>query len=139
MTSTRTCGHVGAGLWPRPALAPARAGRAHPGRARQGAASRQPRADGRLSASYYHEELVRYPFVDYVLRGDSTEEPVRHLLRALRESTPLGRVENLTWKRADRSVVVNPLTYVPADRDDIETAAYQYCYGRCSSTTAFAI
>lgn len=81
---------------------------------------------GGLSASYYHEELVRYPFVDFVLRGDSTEEPVRQLLQALRESTPLGRVENLTWKRADRSVVVNPLTYVPADLDDIDVPAYQY-------------
>jgi B12-binding domain/radical SAM domain protein len=81
---------------------------------------------GGLSASYYHEELVRYPFVDFVLRGDSTEEPVRQLLQALRESTALGRVENLTWKRADRSVVVNPLTYVPADLDDIEVPAYAY-------------
>jgi B12-binding domain/radical SAM domain protein len=81
---------------------------------------------GGLSASYYHEELARYPYVDFVLRGDSTEEPVRQLLQALRESTPLGRVENLTWKRADRSVVVNPLTYVPADLDDIEVPAYAY-------------
>ena len=44
---------------------------------------------GGLSASYYHEELVRYPFVDFVVRGDSTEEPVRQLLQALRESRPL--------------------------------------------------
>lgn len=81
---------------------------------------------GGLSASYYHEELVRYPFVDFVMRGDSTEEPVRQLLQALRESTPLGRVENLTWKRADRSVVVNPLTYVPGDLDGVDVPAYQY-------------
>ena len=44
---------------------------------------------GGLSASYYHDELVRYPFVDFVLRGDSTEEPVRQLLQALREGRPL--------------------------------------------------
>jgi hypothetical protein len=35
---------------------------------------------GGLSASYYHEELVRLPFVDFVMRGDSTEEPVRQLI-----------------------------------------------------------
>ena len=26
-----------------------------------------------LSSSYYHDELIRYPFVDFVLRGDSVE------------------------------------------------------------------
>lgn len=81
---------------------------------------------GGLSASYYHEELVRYPFVDYVLRGDSTEEPARQLLQALRESRPLETVENLTWKRADGTVVVNPLTFVPTDLDYVDVPAYRY-------------
>lgn len=81
---------------------------------------------GGLSASYYHEELARYPFVDFVLRGDSTEEPARQLLQALRESRPLDAVENLTWKRADGSVVMNPLTFVPADLDYVDVPAYRY-------------
>ena len=81
---------------------------------------------GGLSASYYHEELVRYPFVDFVLRGDSTEEPARQLLQALRESRPLETVENLTWKRPDGAVVVNPLTFVPADLDYVDVPAYRY-------------
>lgn len=81
---------------------------------------------GGLSASYYHEELARYPFVDFVLRGDSTEEPTRQLLQALREDGPLEKVANLTWKHADGSVVVNPLTYVPADLDDVDVPAYGY-------------
>jgi len=78
---------------------------------------------GGLSASYFHEELVDDPAVDFVLRGDSTEEPCRQLLRALREGTPLQAVENLTWKRADGTVVVNPLTFVPADLDWIDVPA----------------
>ena len=81
---------------------------------------------GGLSASYYHDELVRYPFVDFVLRGDSTEEPARQLLQALRESRPLETVENLTWKRADGTVVVNPLTFVPKDLDYVDVPAYRY-------------
>jgi B12-binding domain/radical SAM domain protein len=81
---------------------------------------------GGLSASYYHDELVRYPFVDFVLRGDSTEEPVRQLLQAVREGSPLDRVENLTWKRADGTVAINPLTFVPADLDYVDVPAYQY-------------
>jgi B12-binding domain/radical SAM domain protein len=81
---------------------------------------------GGLSASYYHEELARYPFVDFVLRGDSTEEPARQLLQALREGRPLERVENLTWKRADGTLVVNPLTFVPSTLDDVDVPAYRY-------------
>jgi B12-binding domain/radical SAM domain protein len=81
---------------------------------------------GGLSASYYHEELARYPFVDYVIRGDSTEEPVRQLLQALRESRPLDGVANLTWKRDDGSIVTNPLTHVPADLDGVSVPAYRY-------------
>ena len=81
---------------------------------------------GGLSASYYHEELARYPFVDFVLRGDSTEEPARQLLQALRESRPLETVQNLTWKRPDGEVIVNPLTFVPRDLDDVDVPAYRY-------------
>jgi B12-binding domain/radical SAM domain protein len=81
---------------------------------------------GGLSASYYHEELARSPFVDFVLRGDSTEEPARQLLQALRESRPLETVQNLTWKRPNGEVVVNPLTFVPCDLDYVDVPAYRY-------------
>jgi B12-binding domain/radical SAM domain protein len=81
---------------------------------------------GGLSASYFHEELMDNPAVDFVLRGDSTEEPCRQLLQALRESTPLDAVENLTWRRPDGVVVVNPLSFVPADLDWIDVPAYDF-------------
>ncbi len=81
---------------------------------------------GGLSASYYHEELIRSPSVDFVLRGDSTEEPTRQLLQALREGTPLEAVENLTWKDADRRAVVNALSFVPESLDYAELPAYRY-------------
>lgn len=81
---------------------------------------------GGLSASYFHRELMQNPAVDFVLRGDSTEEPCRQLLQALREHTALDTVENLTWRRPDGTVVVNPLTFVPADLDWIDVPAYQY-------------
>jgi hypothetical protein len=35
-----------------------------------------------------------YPAIDFVLRGDSTEEPCRQLLHALREGTLLAEVQN---------------------------------------------
>ncbi len=81
---------------------------------------------GGLSATYYHEELVRYPSVDFVLRGDSTEEPCRQLLQALRTGTPLEDVQNLTWKRADGSVVVNATSFVPDNLDYVDVPDYSY-------------
>jgi len=81
---------------------------------------------GGLSASYFQRELIDNPAVDFVLRGDSTEEPCRQLLQALREGTPLEEVQNLTWKRSDGEVVVNPLTFVPADLDWIDVPAYDF-------------
>ena len=81
---------------------------------------------GGLSASYYHEDLIRDPSVDLVLRGDSTEEPCRQLLQALREGRPLDTVANLTHKRADGTISVNALSYVPADIDAFELPAYEH-------------
>ena len=81
---------------------------------------------GGLSATYFHEEVISNPAVDFVLRGDSTEEPCRQLLSALRRGTPLEQVENLTFKRQDGTVVVNPLTFVPEDLDWIDVPAYDF-------------
>ncbi len=81
---------------------------------------------GGLSASYYHLELVAYPWVDFVVRGDSTEEPVLQLMRALRSNLPVDKIPNLTWKKAGGSPVVNPLTHVPADLDYVSVPCYSY-------------
>ncbi len=67
---------------------------------------------GGLSASYYHEDLIKYPYVDYVLRGDSTEEPLLGLLRCIDGKGDLARVPNLTWKKGD-DIRVNRLSYLP--------------------------
>jgi B12-binding domain/radical SAM domain protein len=81
---------------------------------------------GGLSASYFHLELMDNPAVDFVLRGDSTEEPCRQLLQALRDGSSLEAVQNLTWRRRDGTVVVNPLTFVPIDLDWIDVPAYDF-------------
>ena len=84
---------------------------------------------GGLSASYYHAELLQDPAVDFVLRGDSTEEPCRQLLQALREGRSLDGVENLAWRRDDGTVVVNPLTHHPLDLDGLDVPAYRAMVG----------
>jgi len=67
---------------------------------------------GGYSSSYFHQELIRYPQIDFVLRGDSTEEPLRRLLLALREKKPVEDIPNLTWKDQTGNPRVNPLTHV---------------------------
>jgi B12-binding domain/radical SAM domain protein len=80
---------------------------------------------GGFSATYFHDELVRYPQVDYVLRGDSTEEPLRQLMECLlaaADADPdrLAQIPNLTWRDAAGEVHVNPQTYIPPDLDHLE-------------------
>lgn len=74
---------------------------------------------GGYSSTYYHQELVRYPQVDMVMRGDSTEAPVAELFAALDEDGNLDVVQNLTWKD-EEGVHENPFTFVPEDIDYIE-------------------
>ena len=78
---------------------------------------------GGISASYYHEQLIGYPQVDYVIRGDSAEEPLRQLLSRLKEKLSTEDVPNLTWKDGDR-VRVNELSNVSSDLNSI--AAFDY-------------
>ena len=75
---------------------------------------------GGLSATYYHEEILsRYPFVDLVMRGDSTEKPMVELLNAIKQGRGLDGIPNLTWRDKQGAVRVNPLTHVPETLDDI--------------------
>jgi len=74
---------------------------------------------GGFSSSYYHEELITYPQVDLVLRGDSVEKPLVTLMDALAQKRDLSSVPNLTWKDKGRSVV-NALTHVPNDLDYLD-------------------
>ncbi len=83
---------------------------------------------GGYSSSYFHDELIQYPQVDYVLRGDSTEEPLRQLMECLLEARSpldadpkvLSSIANLTWQDAKGDVRVNPQAYVPPSLDHLD-------------------
>ncbi len=77
---------------------------------------------GGFSATYYHEELIRRPEVDFVVRGDSTEEPILQLMRHLTHhpnALPLVEIPNLTWQEPDGSIQVNELAYSPGNLDHV--------------------
>ena len=85
---------------------------------------------GGFSATYYHRELIGHPFVDYVIRGDSAEEPLRQLmahLTGMRNAPALRDIPNLTWRAPDGTVTVNPLTYRPENLDHV-MLDYRYVF-----------
>jgi B12-binding domain/radical SAM domain protein len=70
---------------------------------------------GGFSATYFHEEIIgRYPQVDYVVRGDSTEEPLCQLIQVIRDGGDPTEVPNLTWRDGGEARI-NPLTHLPTD------------------------
>jgi B12-binding domain/radical SAM domain protein len=86
---------------------------------------------GGFSATYFHAELIQYPAVDFILRGDSTEEPILALMRYIcsgGKSHPpanspsaqrLAQIANLVWKDAEGKAYVNSLTYSPDNLDHV--------------------
>jgi len=86
---------------------------------------------GGFSSTYFHRELIQYPAVDFVVRGDSTEAPMLVLVEYIRnggsahppagsvEAQLLGKIPNLVWKDASANIEVNPLSYSPANLDHV--------------------
>lgn len=61
---------------------------------------------GGISASYFHNELIKYPQVDFVLRGVDTPHLIFKLINNLNSDEYHG-IENLCWKNKDNIVVIN--------------------------------
>lgn len=86
---------------------------------------------GGISSTYFHKELIEYPAVDFILRGDSTELPSLELVRYIKQggeirpvvdsedAKKLNAIPNLVWKDASGQVHVNPITYSPDSLDGI--------------------
>jgi len=86
---------------------------------------------GGFSSTYFHKELILYPAVDFVVRGDSTENPTLELMQYIRsggairpnalsaEARRLARIPNLVWKDSDGNVTVNPIGYSPENLDHV--------------------
>ncbi|MCP8321681.1 MAG: TIGR04190 family B12-binding domain/radical SAM domain protein [archaeon] len=74
---------------------------------------------GGLSSTYYHTQIIEnYPQVDYVIRGDSTEQPLLQLMQCIEENKYPENVPNVTWRDANKKMRINPLTFIPESLDD---------------------
>jgi B12-binding domain/radical SAM domain protein len=72
---------------------------------------------GGYSATYFYEELIRYPEVDFIIRGDSAEEPLLQLMNTIVKQSynSFSAIPNLVWKDSSGKPHANPFTYVPND------------------------
>lgn len=69
---------------------------------------------GGISSSYYAGELIKYPFVDFVMRGYDTHMPMERLVTTVKENGSLKEIPNLLWKDIDGRAVENPMSHLPA-------------------------
>jgi B12-binding domain/radical SAM domain protein len=80
---------------------------------------------GGFSSTYFYKELLEYPEIDFVLRGDSTEEPFRRLMDCVtKHKGELGKIPNLAWKDSRGKIKENPFSHVPTDISDIMVNYY---------------
>ena len=78
---------------------------------------------GGFSSSYFREELIRYPEVDLVMRGDTTEYPTVLMMETLKKGGDLSKVPNLLWKDENGGIHENDVTWV---LDDLDSVIFDY-------------
>lgn len=80
---------------------------------------------GGLSASYYHDELLReVPSVDFVLRGDSVESPLLDLVNEVTGEERFHEIANLSYRQGSK-VEINETMEVP---DNLDSFSLDYDY-----------
>jgi B12-binding domain/radical SAM domain protein len=62
---------------------------------------------GGYSATYFHEELIQYPQVDVVVRGDSTEDIMLQLISAIKHNRTFDSIPGITYRR-NGAIQINP-------------------------------
>lgn len=80
---------------------------------------------GGLSSSYFYRELLKYPEIDYVLRGDSTEEPLRQLMDCIKDKKEPETVPNLVWRDNKGELHENSCSNIPADISNLMVGHYK--------------
>ncbi len=76
---------------------------------------------GGYSSTYFHRELIQYPFIDFILKGDSTELPMVMLIQAITRKGDYSSIPNLSYKDKSGNVYHNEITYVPTTTDSVLT------------------
>ncbi|MGC8581270.1 MAG: TIGR04190 family B12-binding domain/radical SAM domain protein [Thermoplasmata archaeon] len=85
---------------------------------------------GGLSATYYHEEIMKnYPFIDYIMLGDTTEPFIVNLVEKYGKTEDLSSIPNLVWRNKGKTIINNiekPENYI-----DLVHIDYSYIVRQC--------
>ncbi|MCC7360804.1 MAG: cobalamin-dependent protein [Anaerolineales bacterium] len=83
---------------------------------------------GGISATYYAQELIRYPCVDVVVQGYDTLAPLTLLMQAVRAGQrDFRRIPNLLYKDQSGAVAASGFTHKPArNYNDVTTSWSDY-------------
>lgn len=76
---------------------------------------------GGYSSTYFHKELINYPFIDFILKGDSTELPMVLLIKAIVSGGDFSKIPNITYKEKNGNVFHNDISFVPDSTDFVFT------------------
>jgi B12-binding domain/radical SAM domain protein len=79
---------------------------------------------GGFSSSYFYKELFQYPEIDYVLRGDSVEEPLHQLIDCIINKKTPEAVPNLVWRDSQGEIRENHFSHVPSDLSNVMLGHY---------------
>jgi B12-binding domain/radical SAM domain protein len=78
---------------------------------------------GGFSSSYFYKELIGFKHVDFVVRGDSAEEPLYRLMSAIKNNDDylpfIRKIPNLVWKEKDE-IHENPISCISKDLGEID-------------------
>ncbi|MHA1440013.1 MAG: cobalamin-dependent protein [Promethearchaeota archaeon] len=70
---------------------------------------------GGFTASYFYKEMMKnYPFIDFIIRGDSAEHPLLLLMNSIKFKNKYNIIPNLVWRDGNK-IKINDFSHVPND------------------------
>ncbi len=74
---------------------------------------------GGFSASYYHDQILKYySVIDGIIRGEG-EVPLLKFIKKVNQNLPLDSVPNLTYRDSSKHIKVNSLSYIAKSLDTL--------------------
>ena len=74
---------------------------------------------GGFSASYYHDQILKYyNVIDGIIRGEG-EVPLLEFIKKINKNLPLDSVPNLTYRNSSKHIKVNSLSYIAKSLDTL--------------------
>ena len=69
-------------------------------------------------ATYFHNEIIKEPFIDYIIRGEF-EMTITHLSKTIKDGGDLHNVQGVTWKNNIGEIIINPDRELFEDLDSL--------------------